>query len=154
MNYCEECKEFEDKLPVKYLKEYKNGTLLIIGRIFKFVNKNGVFNIEILSFDGAYVEFKFIDEGYSETWTIDNFYIIDDKHLEKLFNNAKIYKYDINSPVLNWEGVSGIYILHDEEKDKYYVGQSININRRLREHLCGKSSLIDKIIHEPKKALQ
>ncbi|MDE6539682.1 MAG: hypothetical protein K2K66_05785, partial [Ruminococcus sp.] len=95
------CKEFAYKLNDSFLQEYKEDTLLVKGRRFKFVNKNGVFNIEILSFDGAYVEFKFIDEGYSETWTIDNFYIIDNRHLEKLFNNAK--EYDMKPPVPEWE---------------------------------------------------
>lgn len=145
------CKKFPDKLNDGFLKEHEKGTLLLSGRILKFANKNGVFDAEILSFDGKYVTFNVTDENHTETWTIDNFYIIDDKHLDKMFNNAKIYKYDIKSPVLNWEGVSGVYILHDEEngcEDKYYVGQSININERLREHSRENSSFIDKRLHE------
>lgn len=140
------CKEFADKLNDSFLKKYIEGTLLRPGEIFKFENLNNVFDIEILSFDGKYIEF--IIENHTETWTIDNFYIFDNIHLEKLFDNAKIYKYDINSPVLNWKGVSGVYILHDEEENKYYVGQSKNINSRLLEHSHGNSSLIDKRLHE------
>ncbi|MCM1508140.1 MAG: GIY-YIG nuclease family protein [Ruminococcus flavefaciens] len=147
MYYCE---EFADKLNEGFKKEYENGTLLTRGRKFKWANKNGVFEVKIWSFKkGAYVTFLVTGESEPETWTIDNFYIIDDVHLKKLFDNAKEYNYNIDSPAPErcWN-VKGVYILHDEEEDKYYVGQSKNINKRLREHSYKSSGLcVDEKIH-------
>lgn len=37
---------------------------------------------------------------------------------------------------LSWQ-YSGVYILHNETTDKYYVGQSVNMFRRLRDHFTG-----------------
>ena len=143
----EECKKkFKSKLNDSFLEEYEQGTLLTKGRKFKLENKNGVFDIEILSLsDEINIEFEFIDEGYSEIWTIDNFYIIDDIHLESLFNNAK--KYNIDSSFPQWEGV---YILCDNENNKYYIGLSKNINKRIKNHLSCNKSDIDKRLHETK----
>lgn len=32
-----------------------------------------------------------------------------------------------------------LYILHNQEKDRYYIGSTINIERRLKEHFAGKT---------------
>jgi len=148
------CKEFAVKLNEDFLEKYEKDTLLTNERKFKFENLNNVFDVEIISFDGKYVEFKV--ENHIEKWTIDNFYIFDDAHLKTLFDKAEVYKYDdINSyDFKKFWNVSGVYILHDKEEDKYYVGQSKNINERLCGHsydsrnINENSSLIDKRLHE------
>jgi len=32
-----------------------------------------------------------------------------------------------------------VYILHNEESDRYYIGSTNNLERRLKEHLRGKT---------------
>lgn len=143
------CKEIVYKLDAGLLEEYIKGTLFVTGRILRFANKNNIFDVKILSFDGVNVRFEVVDENSTETWTIDNFYIFNEEHLGKLFDNAK--EYDMTSSFPEWEGVEGVYILRDNENDNmYYVGQSIDIKRRMSEHLHGTSSCIDKRLHETK----
>lgn len=100
------------------------------------------------------MKFKVSESGKTEIWTIDNIYVFDSKHLERLFNAAEVHPFNISNPsVEGFWNVEGIYVFHDEREgyeDKYYVGKSNNkdgINARLCDHSHKSSTLFfDKIL--------
>lgn len=47
---------------------------------------------------------------------------------------------DIDRNLHNNAEVTGCYIIHNMETDRYYVGQSSRVNHRLRQHFNGKGS--------------
>ncbi len=71
-------------------------------------------------------------------------------YVEGLISNSKIYKaqeflYMYESIKISNNKISeldspGIYIIHNTTKDKYYVGQSVNVIKRVNNHLKGKGN--------------
>lgn len=73
---------------------------------------------------------------------------INDEKLEKKYNEWREEIVKRNKPVDANEFLNtyvrydfeGVYIIHNISKDKYYVGQSINVVGRVRNHLKGKGN--------------
>lgn len=60
---------------------------------------------------------------------------------EKFFEIRKnLLKEKRNLPYINGFNFAGIYILHNLTKDKHYVGQSVNVMKRVNMHFGGKRS--------------
>ena len=61
-------------------------------------------------------------------------------HVEPLLNTIENNESFImlkNFVGLEYEKVTGCYIIHNKEKDKYYVGQSKDVYKRLKQHFKG-----------------
>ena len=143
---------FEKKLDREYLTRFKNNELLKKGEVFKWENLNGVFSVTILDFDGVNIKFEVNSEKRKENYTINNFYIFNEKHLDKLLSRADRY-YSENIDINNIQSTKnafpeyeGVYIIHDLELKKHYVGKSKCIIRRMKEHFNYPENEIDKRI--------
>lgn len=51
-----------------------------------------------------------------------------------------LFPKDIERNLRNNTEVTGCYIIHNMETDRYYVGQSSRVNHRLKQHFNGKGS--------------
>lgn len=61
-------------------------------------------------------------------------------HIEPLLNtieNNDSFVMLKNFVGLEYEKITGCYIIHNKEKDKYYVGQSKDVYKRLKQHFKG-----------------
>ncbi|HAE51762.1 MAG TPA: hypothetical protein DCG30_00720 [Ruminococcus sp.] len=149
---------FEKKLDSEYLKRFKNNELLKRGEVFEWENLNGVYWVTIFDFDGINVNIKINAENRNVKYTLNNFYIFNRKHLHKLLSRAEVYNsrtIDINSieSVKNtFPEHEGVYIVHDLESDKHYIGKAEHIMWRMKDHFFDRKSTseIDKCIQNGK----
>lgn len=152
--------KFKLRLDNEYLKLFENGKLLVPGNELKIENLNTVYNVVVDEYDmeKALVTLHNVQSNKREKWTLDNLFILNYAHFEKMYNSNDTIDFGLFQE-MKWsdEYVEdyGIYILHNKTMDDdkgFYVGQakgkSGKLSGRLYDHKHDSSNLIiDKEIH-------
>lgn len=154
---------FEKRLDDEYLTKFKNDTLFVPGQILWWENLNNVWKIKIFNYDEADLTVTFdVNDGNDTpsrlTFTLDNFFIFNKEHLDKLYNAAK----EFDSQTSSFEDYKAldmacVYIMHDkscDENNGYYVGQAKNGSWRMKDHLQNSQNALRNLLELEKSKLK
>ena len=145
---------FKARLDDAFLKRFEEDKLFTEGSVLDWENLNGTNEITVLDYNGMLVKFKINTTGNTEKFTLDNLFIYNKAHLQSLPSACKeVYDSEKNTleDFLHID-YDCVYIIHDEDCDKYYVGQAKHGSWRIKDHLHESATGdIDKRIREGMK---